>query len=59
MPMFEVTIKERCIRHTIEEIEADDWEQAEDIAQKMYLADKVTFDYTTNDVEFEAEESTL
>ena len=59
MPIFEVTIKERCIRHTIEEIEADDWEQAEDIAQKMYLDDKITFDNNINDVQFEAEESTL
>lgn len=56
MPIFEVRIKERCIRHAVEEIEADDWEQAEMIAQQMWGDDKIDFEYTTDDVEFEAEE---
>jgi hypothetical protein len=58
MPIFEVTIKERCIRHAVEEIEADTWEQAEEIAQKMYYDQKLEFEYTTDDVNFEAEELT-
>ena len=56
--MFEVRIKERCIRHAVEEIEADDWEQAEEIAMKMYYDDKLDFEYTTDDVNIEAEELT-
>lgn len=58
MPTFEVTIKERCIRHAVEEIEADDWEQAEAIAQQMYYDQKLDFEYTSDDVQFEAEELT-
>ena len=58
MPRFEVTIKERCIRHAVEEIEADTWEQAESIAQQMYYDQKLDFEYTSDDVQFEAEELT-
>jgi hypothetical protein len=56
MPKFNVTVKERCVRHAIEEIEADDWEQAENIAKKMYFACKLDFEYATDEVYYEAEE---
>lgn len=59
MPKFEVRIKERCIRHAVEEIEADDWEQAEAIAQQMYYDDKLDFEYTTDDIDFDTEEIEL
>lgn len=59
MPKFQVTIKEKCIRHAVEEIEADDWEQAEKIANDMYYANKLDFEYTTDDINIEAEEIEL
>jgi len=57
--MFEVRIKERCIRHAVEEIEAEDWEQAKEIAMKMYYDGKLDFEYSTDDLDIESEELTL
>jgi len=59
MPTFEVRIKERCIRHAVEEIEAEDWEQAKEIAMKMYYDGKLDFEYSTDDLVIESEELTL
>lgn len=56
--MFEVRIKERCIRHAVEEIEADDWEQAEEIVREMYYNNQLNFEYTTDDLDIDTEELT-
>jgi hypothetical protein len=57
MPIFQVSVKEKCIRHAVEEIEADDWEQAEKIALDMYYGNKLDFEYTRDDLDIEAEET--
>ena len=59
MPTFEVRIKEKCIRHAVEEVEADDWEAAEEIVREMYYNDQLDFEYTSDDLDIEAEELTL
>ena len=56
MPKFEVRIKERCVRHAVEEVEAEDWEQAEDIVREMYYNGKLDFEYSTDDIDFDTEE---
>lgn len=59
MPTFEVRVKERCVRNAVEEIEADDWEKAEEIVREMYFNNQLDFEYSTDDVEFEAEELSI
>lgn len=59
MPKFEVTIKEKCIRHAVEEVEADDWEAAEEMVRQMYYNNQLDFEYTSDDLDIEAEELTI
>jgi hypothetical protein len=58
MPTFEVRIIERSYRSTTVEVDAEDWEQAEDKANAMYHTGGVDFEdsYETEEVEFEVEE---
>ena len=59
MPTFEVRIKEKCVRHAVEEVEADDWEQAEEIVREKYYNNQLDFEYTTDDLDIETEELEL
>ena len=59
MPTFEVRIKEKCVRHAVEEVEAEDWEQAEEIAMQKYYDGKLDFEYSSDDLDIESEELTL
>ena len=59
MTTFEVRIKEKCVRHAVEEVEAEDWEQAEEIVREMYFNNQLDFEYSTDDLDIESEELTL
>ena len=59
MPTFEVCIKERCVRHAVEEVEAEDWEKAEEIVREMYFNNQLDFEYSTDDLDIESEELSL
>ena len=51
--------RSKCIRHAVEEVEADDWEAAEEIVREMYYNDQLDFEYTSDNLDIEAEELTL
>lgn len=55
MKTFEVTIRETTVRTATIEIEADDWEQAEELARSEYYAG-IDFDDEDEDLEIETEE---
>jgi hypothetical protein len=57
--IFEVRIKERCIRRAVEEVEAEDWEQAEEIVREMYYNNQLDFEYSADDIYFNTEELSL
>jgi hypothetical protein len=59
MPTFEVRIKEKCVRHAVEEVEAEDWEKAEEIVREMYFNNQLDFEYSTDDLDIESEELSL
>jgi hypothetical protein len=57
--IFEVRIKEKCVRNAVEEVEAEDWEQAEEIVREMYYNIQLKFEYSTDDLDIESEELSL
>lgn len=56
MPIFTVTITETTVQQARIEIEADDWEQAEEQANQQWQQGLIEFDDEYNDVNFDTEE---
>jgi hypothetical protein len=55
--IFTVTVTETDVKQARLEIEADDWEQAEEIANQQWQDGLVEFDNEYNDINIESEES--
>ncbi len=55
--IFTVTVTETDVKQAKLEIEANDWEQAEEIANQQWQDGLVEFDNEYNDINIEAEES--
>lgn len=57
MATFTVTVQETTIKRTTREIEANDWEEAEEIASSEYWSGSITeWDYEDEQLETNAEE---
>jgi len=56
MPTFEVYVKETAIRKGWVEVEASDWEMAEEKAREMYYSNAIDFEYCNEEIECEVED---
>jgi hypothetical protein len=59
MATFTVTLTETTIRRTYIEVEADDWEQAEDKASTEYYKGLVEWDCENEHIEMDTEEEAV
>jgi hypothetical protein len=55
--IFTVTVTETIVKQSKLEIEANDWEQAEEIASQQWQDGLIEFDDEYNDINYETEES--
>ena len=56
MPLFTVTVTETTVKQAYIEIEADDWEQAEDKASADYWADDLEWHKEDVRIDMDSEE---
>jgi hypothetical protein len=56
MTTFTVTLTETTIKRTYIEVEAEDWEQAEDLASKEYYEGSTEWHYEDSRIEMDTEE---
>lgn len=59
MKTFTVTLTETTVKKTYIEVEADDWEQAEDMASVKYYEGSVEWDYVDDRIEMDTEEESV
>lgn len=54
---YTVTLTETTVKQVYIEVEADDWEQAEDMAQSQYYEGITEWDYEDDRIEMDTEEN--
>lgn len=59
MTTFTVTLTETTIKRTYIEVEAEDWEQAEDLANSEYYKGITEWDYEDSRIEMDTEEESI